>query len=71
LVKAIDIDKNLDSYLYAGVIYRELGEKEKSLQYFRERVKRMTGEDDHYAREAMQGIRKVLEEIKSDSINAN
>jgi tetratricopeptide (TPR) repeat protein len=70
-LKAIDIDKNLDSYLYAGVIYRELGEKEKSLQYFRERVKRMTGEDDHYAREAMQGIRKVLEEIKSDSINAN
>ena len=70
-LNAIEIDENLDSYLYTAVIYRELGEKEKALQYFRERVSRMTGEDDHYAREAMQGIRNVLEEMKSDSINAN
>jgi len=70
-LKAIDIDQNLDSYLYAGVIYREIGNMEKALEYFRERVKRMTGEDDQYAREAMQGIRTVLEEMKSDSVNAN
>ncbi|MEJ2056009.1 MAG: tetratricopeptide repeat protein, partial [Calditrichaceae bacterium] len=70
-LKAIDMDNNLDSYLYAGVIYMELGEKKKALHYFRERVKRMTGEDDKYAREAMQGIRTVLEEMKSDSINAD
>ena len=70
-LKAIDMDENLDSYLYAAVIYRELGEKDKALKYFRERVNRMTGEDDQYAREAMQGIRTVLEEMKSDSINAN
>lgn len=70
-LKAIDIDENLDSYLYTAVIYRELGQFEKALKYFRERVKRMTGEDDNYAREAMQGIRIVLEEMKSDSLNAN
>ena len=70
-LKAIDIDENLDSYLYAAVIYLELGDKENALKYFRERVKRMTGEDDHYAKEAMQGIRTVLEEMKSDSANAN
>lgn len=70
-LKAIKMDKNLNSYLYAAVIYLELGDKENALKYFRERVKRMTGEDDHYAKEAMQGIRTVLEEMKSDSINAN
>ena len=70
-LKAIDIDENIDSYLYAAVIFRELGDKENALKYFRERVKRMTGEDDQYAREAMQGIRTVLEEMKSDSIHAN
>ena len=70
-LKAIAMDKNLDSYLYAAMIYRELGNKEQALKYFRERVKRMTGEDDYYAREAMQGIRTVLEEMKSDSVNAN
>ncbi|MEJ2545616.1 MAG: tetratricopeptide repeat protein [Calditrichaceae bacterium] len=70
-LKAIDIDENLDSYLYAAVIYLEQGNKEKALKYFRERVKRMTGEDDQYAKEAMQGIRTVLEEMKSDSINAD
>lgn len=70
-LKAIEMDNNLDSYLYAAVIYRDLGEKEKALHYFRERVKRMTGEDDTYAREAMQGIRTILEEMKNDSVNAN
>lgn len=62
-LKAIEIDQNLDSYLYAGVIYRQLGELEKALEYFRERVKRMTGEDDQFAREAMFGIRRVLKEL--------
>ena len=70
-LQAINMDNNLDSYLYAAVIYQQLGEKQKALKYFRERVKRMTGEDDSYAKEAMQGIRTVLAEMKSDSINAH
>lgn len=70
-LKAIDIDENLDSYLYVAMIYRQLGDKEQALKYFRERVKRITGEDDYYAREAMQGIRTILEEMKSDSVDAD
>ena len=69
-LNAIEIDENLDSYLYTAVSYRELGEKEKALQYFRERVSRMTGEDDHYAREAMQGIRdRVVLSTKNGHYN--
>jgi len=62
-LKAIEMDQNLDSYLYAGVIYRQSGELEKALEYFRERVKRMTGADDQFAKEAMLGIRTVLKEL--------
>jgi len=70
-LKAIEIDENLDAYLYVGVIYRDLGEKDKALEYFRERVKRMTGEDDIFAKEAMQGIRNILENIETDTTNEN
>ena len=70
-LKAIDMDQNLDSYLYAGVIYRELGQHEKALEYFRERVKRMTGEDDKFAKEAMLGIRKSLQALGQDTLDEN
>jgi tetratricopeptide (TPR) repeat protein len=58
--KAIDIDDNPDAYLYLGYIYRELGDKEKALRYFRDRVRRRSGDDDVYAKEAMRAIRKLL-----------
>ena len=58
--KAIAIDDNPDAYLYLGYIYRELGDKDKALQYFRDRVRRRMGDDDVYAKEAMRAIRKLL-----------
>jgi len=63
--KAIEIDDNADAYLYLALIYRDLGDKEKALHYFRERVRRRSGDDDKYAREAMRGIRKLLHSDKS------
>ena len=63
--KAIDIDDNHDAYLYLGYIYRELGDKAKALHYFRERVRRRSGDDDIYAKEAMRGIRKILNPEKT------
>jgi tetratricopeptide (TPR) repeat protein len=70
--KAIQIDENLDAYLYKGIILREQGKLRESLHHFRERVRRKTGSDDKYAVEAMKGIRKVLEELNApkDSLNA-
>lgn len=59
-LKAISIDQNRDAYLYAGITYRMLGENEKALHYYRERIRRKTGDDDKWAREAMKGIRKIL-----------
>ncbi len=59
-LKAIAIDKNLDAYLYAGITYRMLGENEKALHYYRERIRRKSGDDDKWAKEAMKGIRKIL-----------
>lgn len=59
-LKAIDMDENLDSYLYAGVTYRILGDTNQALKFYRERVMRKTGADDVWAKEAMKGIRKIL-----------
>ncbi len=59
-LKAIQMDQNLDSYLYAGLTYRMLGENQKALDYYRERVRRKTGDDDTWAKEAMKGIRIIL-----------
>jgi len=59
-LKAIDMDENLDSYLYAGITYRILGDTVQALKYYRERVRRKTGEGDVWAKEAMKGIRKIL-----------
>ncbi len=69
--KAIDIDRNLDSYLYMGITYRQLGDREKALKYYRERIKRKKGDDDYYAKEAMTGIRKILDEIDQEKADAN
>lgn len=69
--KAIDIDQNLDSYLYMGITYRQLGDREKALKYYRERIKRKKGDDDIYAKEAMMGIRKILEEINQEKAITN
>ncbi|MGD9900156.1 MAG: tetratricopeptide repeat protein [Calditrichaceae bacterium] len=69
--KAIAIDQNLDSYLYMGITYRQIGEREKALKYYRERIKRKKGDDDIYAKEAMTGIRKILDEINQEKAAAN
>ena len=61
-LKAIKIDQNLNSYLMAGFSYRELGVNDSALYYYRERVRRKTGDDDIYAAEAMKGIRIILQE---------
>ena len=39
------------------------GDFEKALYYYRERVKRKSGDDDQYARQAMKGIRLILNDI--------
>lgn len=73
--QAIRIDQNLDAFLYMGLTYRSIGENDSALYYYRERVKRKTGADDIYAKEAMAGIRIILEEMQSDTLrnrnNAN
>ena len=65
--KAIKIDDNADAYLYLGLIYRDLGDPEKALHNFRERVRRRHGDDDTYAKEAMQGIRQILNKPVTES----
>jgi len=64
--KAIAMNEHLDSFLYAGLTCRMQGNRDKALFYYRERVKRKTGDDDRYAREAMSGIRIILNEIESE-----
>ncbi|TFG95532.1 MAG: tetratricopeptide repeat protein, partial [Calditrichales bacterium] len=61
--RAIEIEDFADAYLYIGAIYRLEGNLEKSLYYYRERVKRKSGDDDRYAREAMKGIRLILNDM--------
>jgi tetratricopeptide (TPR) repeat protein len=66
-LQAIKINENLDSYLMAGFSYRELGINDSALYYYRERVRRKTGDDDIYAAEAMKGIRIILQEQEQGS----
>jgi len=63
--KAIALDQNLDAFLYAGITCQRMGNKKQALHYYRERVKRKTGDDDRYADEAVKGIRSIL----ADSLN--
>ncbi len=58
--RAIQMDNHLDSYLYMGMIFKKMGQLDSALKYFRERVARKTGDDDVYAKEAMQGIRQII-----------
>jgi len=65
---SIHMDENLDAYLYTALAYRQLGDDSSALHYFRERVRRKTSDDDPYAREAMKGIREILEKQQNDSL---
>lgn len=72
--KAIKMDNNLDAYLYAGITCENLGDEDNALKYYKDRVRFKKSDDDSYAREAMRGIRKILEERayknkKRDSLN--
>jgi tetratricopeptide (TPR) repeat protein len=68
-LEAIRINDHTDSYLYLGGIYKLKNDFNKALYYFRERVKRKTGDDDEYARQAMRGIRIVLDNLaKKESL---
>ncbi|MCB0284242.1 MAG: tetratricopeptide repeat protein, partial [Calditrichaeota bacterium] len=66
-IEAIKIDQNLDSYLYAGMTYEMLGNKEMALKYYQDRVRFKKSDDDEFAKEAMHGIRKLREELKLNS----
>jgi len=61
--RAIELNDYPDAYLYIGAIYRQEGDIDQALYYYRERVKKKQGDDDQYAREAMRGIRLILNEI--------
>ena len=65
--QAIQREDHRDSYLYLGAIYRLQEDLEKALFYYRERIKRKTGDDDYYAKEAMRGVRLILEKQQTDS----
>ena len=67
-IKAIAINDDLDSYLYLGAIYRLRGELDLALEYFRDRIRKKTGDDDHYAREAMRQVRIILSMQGEDSL---
>ena len=59
-LKAIEIDENLNAFLYAGITYRMMEENQLALDYYRERIRRKTGDGDRWAKEAMKGVRKIL-----------
>ena len=63
-MKAIHMAQHRDSYLYVAMIYNRMGKLDSALKYFRERVKRQTGDDDKYATEAMYGIQTVLAKME-------
>jgi len=67
-LKAIEMDDNLDSYLYAGLAYQKMGDKEAALKYYRQRVRKKTGDDDKYAREATKGIRHILADTTGGAV---
>ncbi len=64
--KAIDLNDYPDAYLYIGAIHRLAGDRDKALHYYRERVRRQRGDDDLYAKEAMEGIRLILNEVAEE-----
>ena len=67
-LKSISINEFPDSYLYMGAINKILGNYDKALYYYRERIKRSKkGEDDYYAKEALHGLQWILERQYEDS----
>ncbi len=68
-LQAIEIDQNIDAFLMAGLTYRQIGNNDSALYYYRERIKRKTGDDDFYAVEAMKGIRSILQESETKNEN--
>jgi tetratricopeptide (TPR) repeat protein len=61
--RSIEISDYPDAYLYLGAMYRLEGDIDQAFYYYRERVKRKQGDDDQYAKEAMRGIRLILNDI--------
>jgi tetratricopeptide (TPR) repeat protein len=64
--QAIELEDHLESYLYMGAIARHRENYKQALYYFRERIRRKQGNEDHYAREAMRQVRIILD-ILADS----
>jgi tetratricopeptide (TPR) repeat protein len=69
--RAIDISDYPDAYLYLGAMYRLEGDPDRALHYYRERIKRKQGDDDQYAKEAMRGIRLILNDLAEEEEKAN
>ena len=65
--QAITMDKNLDAYLYAGITLEMMGDKKQALKYYQDRVRYKESDDDIYAKEAMHGIRNILEDLEIDN----
>jgi tetratricopeptide (TPR) repeat protein len=72
--KAVALDDHLDAHLYLGGIYKIRGDFDAALTEFRYRIRHKTGDDDKYAREAMRGVRLILDDIaaqeSADSLKA-
>ena len=68
--KAIELEDHSDSYVYLGAIYELRENWDAALHYFRERIKRKSGDDDKYAKEAMRGVRLILARMKKDSVES-
>jgi tetratricopeptide (TPR) repeat protein len=68
--RAIDLRDDVDAYLYLGAIFKQRGQLKQALEYFRERIRRKTGPEDHYAREAMRQVRLIRSELGLDSLDA-
>lgn len=68
-LKSINLNEYPDSFLYMGAIYKILGDYDKALYYYRERIKRRKKrEDDYYATEALHGLQWILKKQYEDSI---
>jgi len=69
--RAIEINDYPDAYLYLGAMYRLENDNDRALYYYRERVKRKISDDDQYAKEAMRGIRIILNDLAEQEEEAN
>ncbi|MCR4439689.1 MAG: tetratricopeptide repeat protein [candidate division KSB1 bacterium] len=57
--RAVAVGDHLDSYLYLGLIARRLGQPEKALPYFQERVRRKRDAQDRLAEIARENIFQI------------